>query len=61
MDKEWNYTINRTDDQTKKTADKGKRYMGKEIFILNYDVIEPVPLPLQLTLGQAEFGLAAAN
>ncbi len=61
LDKEWNYTINRTDDQTKKTADKGKRYLGKEIFILNYDVIEPVPLPLQLTLGPAEFGLAAAN
>ncbi|WP_224092659.1 DNA adenine methylase [Nostoc sp. MS1] len=40
-DKEWNYTINRTDDQKKgqKKEDnfKGERYKGKEIFILNYD------------------------
>lgn len=40
-DKEWNYTINRTDDQKngKKLAHnyKGERYKGKEIFILNYD------------------------
>lgn len=37
LDKTWNYTINRTDDQTRKTSNKGKRYQGKEIFILNYD------------------------
>lgn len=39
MDKEWNYTINRTDDQTKNgngINETGKRYKGKEIFILNY-------------------------
>ena len=36
LEKEWNYTISRTDDQTKRTTDKGKRYMGKEIFIMNY-------------------------
>lgn len=35
-DKEWNYCIQRTDDQTKKTSDKGKRYKGKELFIINY-------------------------
>lgn len=35
-DKEWNYCIQRTDDQTKKTTDKGKRYKGKELFIINY-------------------------
>ncbi|MEH2416174.1 DNA adenine methylase [Nostoc sp.] len=39
-DKEWNYTINRTDDQKngKRKQDnfKGERYKGKEIFILNY-------------------------
>lgn len=58
LEKEWNYTINRTDDQTKKTTDKGKRYMGREIFILNYDVNV---LPAQLPLGQIEFGLATAN
>ncbi len=37
LEKEWNYTINRTDDQTKKTDAKGKRYIGKEIFVMNYD------------------------
>lgn len=37
-DKEWNYTINRTDDQKKGVNNKrkGERYKGKEIFILNY-------------------------
>ena len=58
LEKEWNYTINRTDDQSKKTTDKGKRYMGQEIFILNYDVNV---LPVQLPLGRVEFGLATAN
>lgn len=42
-DKEWNYTINRTDDQKngqKKAQNfKGERYKGKEVFILNYDSI----------------------
>lgn len=56
LEKEWNYTINRTDDQTKKTVDKGKRYTGKEIFIINY-VGET--LPVQLPLAQAQFGLSA--
>jgi DNA adenine methylase len=51
LDKEWNYTINRTDDQTKKTKDKGKRYMGKEVFIMNYDA---APRPLQLSLLELE-------
>ena len=37
LDKEWNYTINRTDDQSGRTRDKGKRYQGREVFILNYD------------------------
>ncbi len=57
LDKEWNYTINRTDDQTKKTADKGKRYTGKEVFILNYDqsvYALPVPVQLPLTWLEAE-------
>ena len=43
-EKEWNYTVGRTDDQ-KKNKDtnslkslkkKGSRYKGKEIFITNY-------------------------
>lgn len=41
MDKEWNYTIYRTDDQTKEgkgnKKHNGKRYRGKELFILNYN------------------------
>jgi DNA adenine methylase len=41
LEREWNYTINRTDDQSKegKANDKkkGERYKGKEIFILNYN------------------------
>jgi len=36
LEKEWNYTISRTDDQTGKTKRKGSRSKGKEIFILNY-------------------------
>lgn len=35
-DKEWNYCIQRTDDQKGGTDAKGKRYKGKELFILNY-------------------------
>lgn len=38
---EWNYTINRTDDQRKGSQslkkEKGSRYKGKEIFIINYN------------------------
>jgi DNA adenine methylase len=56
-DKEWNYTINRTDDQKngKRKQDnfKGERYKGKEIFILNYcsvkstyQVYEQLNLPI---------------
>lgn len=35
-DKEWHYTLNRTDDQKNGSDIKGKRYKGKEIFVLNY-------------------------
>ncbi|WP_017304163.1 DNA adenine methylase [Spirulina subsalsa] len=42
-DREWNYTIGRTDDQKKITRaksrlenNKGSRYKGKEVFITNY-------------------------
>lgn len=35
-DKEWNYCIQRTDDQKNHTDKKGKRYKGKELFILNF-------------------------
>lgn len=36
-EKEWNYTINRTDDQKNGTNKKGARYKGHELFIVNYD------------------------
>ena len=41
LEKEWNYTINRTDDQTKDGRNGGNdkkraRYKGKEIFIMNH-------------------------
>jgi DNA adenine methylase len=35
--KEWNYTINRTDDQKTGKKEKGSRYKGKEVFIMNYE------------------------
>jgi DNA adenine methylase len=35
-EKEWNYTINRTDDQKNGIKRKGARYKGKELFIQNY-------------------------
>ena len=47
LEKEWNYTISRTDDQTKKATAKGRRYTGKEIFILNYEV---ETLPVQMSM-----------
>lgn len=39
-DKEWNYTISRTDDQKNGTDTKGKRSKGKEVFILNFNTNE---------------------
>ncbi len=69
MEKEWNYTINRTDDQKKllngekKEKSKGKRYAGKEIFILNYEATyyASANAGLQLPLTSSEVGLTAAN
>lgn len=52
-DKEWNYTINRTDDQKKGKKKeqnfKGERYKGKEVFILNYDSTLIPQEPIQLS------------
>lgn len=57
VDKEWNYTINRTDDQTKnksKGDKKTNRYKGKEIFITNYQLTHHIetkqPVNLELSL-----------
>ncbi len=50
LDKEWNYTMNRTDDQKRglklKDGFKNSRYKGKEVFITNYSTedIKSVPL-----------------
>jgi DNA adenine methylase len=52
LEKQWNYTINRTDDQKSKTDSKGKRSLGREVFIMNYlleQTLEP-QLLRQLTL-----------
>ncbi len=54
--KEWNYTISRTDDQKKgqkkKDNFKGGRYKGKEVFILNYSSsINTLPKHEQLVLS----------
>ncbi|MBP8001817.1 MAG: DNA adenine methylase [Chloroflexi bacterium] len=45
-DREWNYTINRTDDQKNGTSQKGSRYKGKEVFIVNYQYAVPEQLSL---------------
>lgn len=51
-DKEWNYCIQRTDDQKNGTAKKGERYKGKELFILNYNFnlanVEPEDFQVRL-------------
>lgn len=36
LEKQWNYTINRTDDQKNHTDRKGTRYKGREFFVMNY-------------------------
>lgn len=46
LKKQWNYTINRTDDQSKKSSRKGSRYKGHELFIMNYVPSQQVSLPL---------------
>lgn len=55
LEKEWNYTINRTDDQTKKTTEKGKRYKGHELFIMNYLPSVQASLPLSEELYQERY------
>lgn len=47
-EKEWNYTISRTDDQKNGTRQKGSRSKGKEIFITNYELLGP-QAPFDLT------------
>lgn len=55
LEKKWNYTINRTDDQTGKTNGKGKRYQGNEILILNYEAY--IEAPKQMLLNWPEFNM----
>jgi len=54
LEKEWNYTINRTDDQTKDKRNGGKgvkrpRYKGQELFLFNYEV------PVQERIFKSQF------
>ena len=46
LEKQWNYTINRTDDQKNGTKRKGARYKGNEFFILNYTLPQLPIMPL---------------
>jgi len=40
-EKEWNYTLNRTDDQRKNAPKrKGNRYKGQELFVVNYNSVK---------------------
>lgn len=48
-DKEWNYCIQRTDDQKFKTVRKGERYKGKELFILNYSTEQSIKGAIEIT------------
>ncbi len=43
-EKEWNYTINRTDDQKNGSNKKGSRYKGRELFIVNFDSLKQIEL-----------------
>ncbi len=43
-ERQWNYTINRTDDQKNGTKKKGARYKGHELFIVNYNSEKQTPL-----------------
>ena len=51
-DREWNYCIQRTDDQKNGTDRKGERYKGKELFILNYNSENLMPKELQFTFSE---------
>lgn len=55
LEKQWNYTINRTDDQTKKSSKRGSRYKGHELFIMNYLPSQQVSLPLTLESFQRQY------
>lgn len=70
-EKEWQYTIARTDDQKKtmqeksanieRTPDKNPRSNGREIFIINYreeprDLIATAPVGVQLSVFEAVEG-----
>ncbi len=64
-DKEWNYTINRTDDQKLTQSikngevkdaktEKKTRYKGKEIFIMNYATSQDSLFPTTFYQAQEE-------
>ena len=52
QNRQWYYTINRTDDQTKFARanginNKGKRWKGRELFVMNYRAIRENPMPIE--------------
>ncbi len=53
LEKEWNYTISRTDDQKKDNTEKkkGERSKGREIFILNYQGVTKFMPALELAFS----------
>lgn len=53
LEKEWNYTINRTDDQKNGSDKKGNRYKGREIFIINYKATKQQELIPNLLFQEA--------
>lgn len=59
LDKEWNYTISRTDDQRngKKLKDgyKSERYKGKEVFITNYDINGITPVKVVFSIPKIPY------
>lgn len=52
-EKEWNYTINRTDDQKNGSKRKGSRSKGREIFLVNYLSIKQEELIPRFAFHQA--------
>jgi DNA adenine methylase len=55
LSKEWNYTLNRTDDQKHNSKRKGTRYKGKELFIMNYElkqIMQQMELSLPINIAK---------
>jgi len=58
-EREWNYTINRTDDQKNKSNKKGSRTKGRELFIVNYNSLKQISI-FELPFGNKTLEKAQA-